>query len=269
VAAGVDPNPAVNGGGLTELAAAGIEVDSGVLVAEASELIAPFSMLVTQRRPWMIAKWAMSLDGHLATRTGDSKWISGEPSRAIVHRLRGRMDAILVGRGTVESDDPLLTARPPGPRTPARVVLDSAATLPLGSQLVRTVSEAPVIVATSTDAPAARCAALRRHGVEVWQSPAADRNARLRDLIAELGRRQMTNVLVEGGSQILGELFHLQLIDEVHVFVAPKVIGGGEVFPLPGGVERIADSLRLIAPVIESVGIDAYIHGRVDRAGPT
>jgi diaminohydroxyphosphoribosylaminopyrimidine deaminase/5-amino-6-(5-phosphoribosylamino)uracil reductase len=179
------------------------------------------------------------------------------------------MDAIVVGRRTVDADDPLLTARPPGPRTAARIVVDSDATLPLKSQLVQTASEAPVVVAAAAGAPAARCEILRQRGVEVWQSQSADRNERLRELIADLGRRQMTNVLVEGGAQLLGALFDLRLVDEVHAFVAPRLIGGmggiGAAAPT-GGVERMADALRLVAPTIESIGVDAYIHGRVDRS---
>ena len=131
----------MSGGGLAALAAAGVVVDIGVMAEEAAELVAPFAKLVTQRRPWVIAKWAMTLDGKLAANSGDSRWISGEESRAVVHQLRGRVDAIVVGRGTAAVDDPLLTARPPGPRTPVRVVLDSQASLALDSQLVRTARE--------------------------------------------------------------------------------------------------------------------------------
>src|SRR5690606_33762436 len=130
----------------------------------------PFAKLMTVGRPWVIAKWAMTLDGKLATASGDSQWISGEESRGVVHQLRGRMDAIVVGRGTAEQDDPLLTARPAGVRIPTRIVLDSQAVLSLGSQLVRTSSDAPVMVAAAANAPEARCHALREAGVEVWQS---------------------------------------------------------------------------------------------------
>src|SRR5690606_32147686 len=185
---------------------------------------------------WVIAKWAMTLDGKISARTGDSKWISSEASRAVVHRLRGRVDAIAVGRATVETDDPLLTARPAGPRTPTRVVLDSQASLSLGSQLVRTASDAPVLIAAAADAPAERCQALAAAGVEVWQaSPsAATPMRRWLELLDELGRRRMTNVLVEGGGQALGALFDAKAIDEVHVFIAPKLIGGSARAPLAG-----------------------------------
>ena len=124
-----DPFPPVDGGGLRQLTAAGIPVEMGVLQPDARRLNAPYLKLITDRRPWVHAKWAMTLDGKLATRSRDSRWISSEASRRIVHTLRGRMDAILIGRGTAESDDPQLTARPPGPRTALRIVLDSHASL--------------------------------------------------------------------------------------------------------------------------------------------
>ena len=193
----------------------------------AAYLIAPFRKLVTTGRPWVHAKWAMTLDGKIATHSGDSRWISNEASRAIVHRLRGRMDAIIVGAGTARKDDPLLTARPPGPRTATRIVVDSQARLSLTSQLVRTVSEAPLLVAASTDAPAENVRQLQEHGADVLQLPASkEAGVDLDRLLAELGRRQFTNVLFEGGSRLFGSLFDAGVVDEVHVFIAPKIVGG-------------------------------------------
>src|SRR5262249_19006394 len=143
-----DPFPRVAGGGIAELRAAGIEVEVGVCEAEARELNAPYLTLLGKGRPWVIAKWAMTLDGRIAARTGDSKWIRNPASRQFVHELRGRVDAVIVGSGTALADDPQLTARPPGPRTAARVVLDRRGRLPLTSKLVRTAREVPVIVVT-------------------------------------------------------------------------------------------------------------------------
>ncbi len=255
-----DPSPAVSGQGLAELTAAGIACEVGLLADAAEDLIAPFAKLVTLRRPWVIAKWAMTLDGKLATRTGASRWISGEQSRAMVHTLRGRVDAVLVGRGTVEHDDPLLTARPPGPRLAVRVVLDSQAALSVESQLVKTAADAPVLVAASIDAPGDRCQRLRDRGVEVWQSAAGDRTGRLLDLLDELGRRQLTNLLVEGGAEVLGVFLDLGEIDEVHAFVAPRLAGGAGLSPIAGhGVEDMAEALNLRCPRIEQVGEDAHI----------
>jgi diaminohydroxyphosphoribosylaminopyrimidine deaminase/5-amino-6-(5-phosphoribosylamino)uracil reductase len=264
VIASRDPNPRVAGGGLEQLAAAGLAVESGVLAADGASLIAPFQKLVTRGLPWVIAKWAMTLDGKLATHTGDSQWISGEASRAIVHQLRGRVDAIMVGRGTVEADDPLLTARPAGARKAVRIILDSQASLSLESQLVRTCGEAPVLVAASAQAPPENCRRLLKCGVEVWQSAALDSSTRLAKLLEELGRRQMTNVLVEGGAQVLGALFDLQAIDEVHAFIAPTLIGGPGASPIAGvGRTLMAKAARLAQLKIEQIGNDAYIHGCV------
>jgi diaminohydroxyphosphoribosylaminopyrimidine deaminase/5-amino-6-(5-phosphoribosylamino)uracil reductase len=261
-----DPNPHVVGGGMRVLKNAGVAVEllEGQHAAEA--LLAPFAKLMTAGRPWVIAKWAITLDGKIAARTGDSQWISGEESRAVVHELRGRVDAIVVGRGTAEQDDPLLTARPAGPRTPTRIVLDSQAVLSLDSQLVRTSSDAPVLVAAAANAPETRCHALREAGVEVWQaSPtAASPNDRWLALLDELGRRRMTNILVEGGAQVLGALLDAGAIDEVHAFIAPKLIGGPGPGPLAGhGLARMADAKALRNAVVSQLGADLYIHGRV------
>jgi len=221
-----DPFPAVAGRGIAALREAGIVVETGVLDAEARRLIAPFRKLVETGTPWVIAKWAMSFDGRLAAAPGGDRWISSPESRAIVHALRGRIDAIAVGIGTVLADDPLLTARPPGPRRPLRIVLDSRARLPPTAALVRTVHEAPVLVAAGPAAGADRVAALRAAGCEVWQSAAESRIDRLRELLAELGRRRLTNLMVEGGAEVLRTWFTAGVVDEIQAFVAPRVVGG-------------------------------------------
>jgi diaminohydroxyphosphoribosylaminopyrimidine deaminase/5-amino-6-(5-phosphoribosylamino)uracil reductase len=225
VAAG-DPFPQVAGGGLAMLRAAGITVDTGLLEAEAVRLTAPFRKLVTTGRPWVIAKWAMSLDGRLAAPPSAGRWISGPESRSIVHALRGRVDAIAIGIGTALADDPSLTARPRGPRRPVRIVLDSTARLPLGSRLVRTARETPVLVAAGPAAPEDRVAGLRAAGCEVWRGASVGPAERLEELLAELGRRRVTNLVVEGGAGVLRTLFGAGAADEIQVFVAPRLLGG-------------------------------------------
>lgn len=259
-----DPYPQVDGGGIAELQKAGIDVEGGLLADQARELNRPYLKLVTKARPWIIAKWAMTLDGKLATSTGDSRWISGPASRAIVHRLRGRVDAVMIGRGTAVADDPLLTARPPGPRTPARIVLDSEASLSAESKLVSTAREAPVIVVASPLAPAANRAMLEDAGCEVIVGPDGSHAERLAALLDELGRRNLTNVLVEGGAKLLGNLFDAGEIDEVHAFIAPKILGGsGAPSPIGGaGLTRMADAIELETCAIERSGVDVYMHGR-------
>jgi diaminohydroxyphosphoribosylaminopyrimidine deaminase/5-amino-6-(5-phosphoribosylamino)uracil reductase len=270
VAATQDPFPQVRGRGIQELRGAGIECEVGIRAAEAEWLLAPYQKLITTGRPWVVAKWAMTLDGKLATRSGDSKWISSEASRAIVHQLRGRVDAIVVGSGTVQADDPLLTARPTEhadlKRLATRIVVDSKAALALNSRLVQTARDVPVMLA-APDAPASDCKALAAAGVQVFRCEGTEHASRLASLLDELGRRRMTNVLVEGGSKLLGTLFHIKAIDEVHVFIAPKLAGGATApSPIGGvGVERITEALQLADISIEELDGDVYVHGRVRR----
>ena len=266
-----DPAPHTAGHGIQTLQKAGIEVTIGVLEDDAKTLIAPFTKLITTGIPFVHAKWAMTLDGKIASRTGQSQWISNELSRRTVHHLRGRMDAVLIGIGTALADDPQLTARPPGSRSATRIVVDAHARLPLESQLVQTAGEHPVMVAVSTAAPMDRVTQLQAAGVEVVTLPtAAESDAgspeiSLRDLMQELGRRQMTNVLVEGGGQVLGRCFDEDLIDECHVFVAPKLVGGANaVTPFAGlGLETVSQTPQLHDPIIRPLGSDVYIRGRV------
>ncbi len=263
-----DPFPQVGGRGIEELRQANIDVDVGLLESEAQQLNAPYLKLIKTGRPWIIAKWAMTLDGRMATAAGDSKWISGESRATVVHQLRARVDAILVGSGTARADDPLLTARPPGPRVATRIVVDSAASLSLDSQLARTATQAPVLVATGSDSATKKNRdRLAAAGCEVLALDAATRNERLIQLLDELGRRHMTNVLVEGGPQLLGSLFDLQAIDEVHVFISRKLVGGtGARAPFIGaGVGKIADALSLDDTQWQQLGEDVYAHGRVSR----
>jgi diaminohydroxyphosphoribosylaminopyrimidine deaminase/5-amino-6-(5-phosphoribosylamino)uracil reductase len=262
-----DPFPAVNGGGIDELVRAGIEVRVGVCETEAMRLIAPFRALVERQRPWLIAKWAMSLDGRVATSGGESRWISSEASREIVHRLRGRVDGILCGIGTALADDPLLTARPAGPRQAMRIVLDTTARLPLESRLVRTARDVPLLVATAAAAPADRVRALQAAGCEVWQAASADPREQVRELLAELGTRRLTNVLVEGGPTVLGCLADAQAIDEVWAFIAPTIIGGTAApAPIAGaGIASLASAAAIAIEHTEHAGGDLFIRGVVRR----
>ena len=262
-----DPFPPVDGGGLRQLAAAGIPVEIGVLQPDARRLNAPYLKLITDRRPWVHAKWAMTLDGKLATRSRDSRWISCESSRRIVHTLRGRMDAILIGRGTAESDDPQLTARPPGPRTALRIVLDSHASLASDRHLVQTAREIPVLVVTGPQASARQAARLQAAGCEVFSATGKSYPERIASLLDELGRRRLTNVLVEGGSGVFGALHDAGQMDEIHAFIAPKIVGGESALtPVAGtGLPQIARAPVLEDPQFELIDGDVYIHGRVRR----
>jgi diaminohydroxyphosphoribosylaminopyrimidine deaminase/5-amino-6-(5-phosphoribosylamino)uracil reductase len=243
-----DPNPPVAGGGFAQLCAAGLRVDVGLLAPAAADLIAPFLKLVRQHRPWVILKWAQSLDGKIATRNGDAKWISDDVCRAHAHRIRGRLDAIIVGLGTVLRDDPLLTCRVGRPpRVATRIVLDTQLRTPLRSQLVRTAQATPTWIFCGKTAPARRAATLEAAGCRVLRVPATDQGVSLPTVLGMLGRQMFTNVLVEGGGTVLGRFLDQRLADELHVYIAPLLIGGSAA-PGPwhtAGVARVAQAPRL------------------------
>jgi diaminohydroxyphosphoribosylaminopyrimidine deaminase / 5-amino-6-(5-phosphoribosylamino)uracil reductase len=262
-----DPFPEVQGGGIAELLGAGLSVEEGLLETESQRLNAPYVKLIETGRPWVIAKWAMTLDGKIATRGGQSRWISNSRSRAIVHALRGRMDAIVVGRETADDDDPLLTARPAGPRTALRIVLDTHASLSGDSQLVRTAKEVPVLVAAGKASASDDRQRLACAGCEVFICKGDSHAARLDALLAELGRRRLTNVLFEGGGRVLGSLLDGGHIDEVHVFVAPKLFGGTAAPTAIGGegIAEMSAAIRLESPWLQQVEGDTYITARCSQ----
>ncbi len=268
VVAQVDPFPAVAGQGIARLRNAGVRVEVGVLEQAARRLNAPYRMLTQQGRPWIIAKWAMTLDGKIASHTGHSRWITNEQSRAVVHRLRGRMDAIMVGRRTAMADDPLLIAQPAGPRVALRIVADTHAALPPQSRLVQSARTAPVLIAAGQTVDRLRRAALEEAGCEVLACPGADAAERLEFLVRELGRRRLTNLLVEGGGQLLGSLFDQHLVDEAHVFVAAKIVGGQAApGPVAGRGAELIPALPSLSEVrLETLDQDAYFSGRLHHA---
>ncbi len=262
-----DPAPHVAGTGIARLREAGIDVVVGVCEDKATDLIAPFRKLMLQKQPWVHAKWAMTLDGRIATRTGHSKWISNEQSRAEVHRLRGRMDAIITGAGTVRADNPTLTARPAGPRTAVRVVVDTdGASIVSDGNLLKTIKEAPLLLcASEASAASNHVKLLAGIGVDVFTTSEKDRSAILGELLAELGRRNMTNVLVEAGSGLLGSFFDGRHVDEVHVFVAPKIVGGtAALSPIGGlGMAQVSEDASINGMVVQQFGNDLLIEGRL------
>ena len=257
-----DPFPEVDGGGHVRLRSAGIEVIDGVEAEAARRLNAPYLKRLATGLPYVIAKWAMTLDGRTATAAGDGRWISGERSRSVVHELRGRVDAVIVGVGTALADDPMLDARPPGPRLASRVVLDSSLRLPLSSKLVATAREVPTIVATTAEAEPGRRRALESMGVDVLIFDSIG-PVPIPALLAELGRRGMTNVLVEGGGRALGAFLDAGQVDEVEVFIAPIIEGGEHAFtPARGrGVALMAHARRVERVSIASTGADIHLRG--------
>jgi diaminohydroxyphosphoribosylaminopyrimidine deaminase/5-amino-6-(5-phosphoribosylamino)uracil reductase len=264
-----DPAPHVAGQGIQRLREAGVQVTVGVCETEAKRLIAPFEMLMLKKRPWIHAKWAMTLDGRTASRTGHSKWISSEASREIVHHLRGRMDAIITGAGTVRSDDPLLTARPPGIRIPLRVVIDTKGTsLHADTNLIRSLAEGPVLICVGDSISTHEIQRLQSLGAEVFQCITNEAGRiDLSIVMAELGRRKCTNVMTEAGAELLGSLFDASLVDEVHVFVAPRLVGGASARPAIAGIGAalIPEFPNVINLRQRFIGDDVLIEGDVVR----
>jgi diaminohydroxyphosphoribosylaminopyrimidine deaminase / 5-amino-6-(5-phosphoribosylamino)uracil reductase len=248
---------------VAKLEDAGIEVQAGILEADCLELIAPFLKLQRTGRPWVIAKWAMTADGKIATSAGDSKWISCDQSRDLVHKWRSEIDAILVGAGTARHDDPLLTCRIPGGRNPLRIVLDSQATLSTESQLAQTVKDAPVLIVCHESAPSENIDRLAALGVRVLPLPGSDAHPDLGVMLDALGAEKVTNLLVEGGSQILGAFFDGQYVDELRIFIAPHIAGGNTATtPIGGqGLAAMADAAKLRNVTWEQIDKDMLLRG--------
>jgi diaminohydroxyphosphoribosylaminopyrimidine deaminase / 5-amino-6-(5-phosphoribosylamino)uracil reductase len=265
-----DPFPAVSGKGIATLRSAGVKVEIGILASDAKYLLAPYLKRIQVGKPWVIAKWAMTLDGKIAARDGTSKWITSESSRAVVHQLRGRVDCIVVGGGTVIADDPSLTARPPGPRTAARIILDRTLKSPEASQLFQTANETPTIVFTGLQSPPDSKQRLRELGATVIELESTTSPDQIQELLSWLGVLGLTNLLIEGGAEILGAFLDAQAIDEVQIFIAPKLIGGKEArSPIAGvGLAPIAEALNLESTKVTTLGPDIYISGRISKSHP-
>lgn len=230
-----DPNPQVTGGGAEFLTTRGVDVAEGVLTAEARRLNEAWFHYVTTGRPWVMAKAACSLDGKIATVGGESQWLTGQAARGLGHRLRHRVDAIVVGIGTVLADDPQLTTRlPRGPsQDPIRIVLDSRLRLPLTARLLNLDSEAPTWVATTGQAPPDTIRAIKAQGAQVLVLPGDAGRVSLPALLEHLGARQVQSLLVEGGAETLGAFFDQRLVNQFYFFYAPKILGGQKA---PGAV---------------------------------
>ena len=282
VAAVRDPFPLVDGAGIARLRAAGIAVQVGVGAAEAWEIIAGFVKHVRTGLPLVTAKYAMTLDGRIATHTGDSRWITGEAARQSVHRLRDTHDAILVGAETVRADDPLLTTRlstaeagAGGPHHPLRVIVTRDAQLPAQAKVLSSALPGATLIAC-VGITSGLEATLRIQGVEVAVVPSdAGGAVDLHALLTLLAARGVTSVLVEGGGNVLGSLFDAGLIDRVVAYVAPLIIGGNAApGPVGGrGIARMAEAWRLDDPVVTHYGDDLCVSGylpqtRVWRALP-
>lgn len=270
VVAADDPSAKASGRGLGILRDEGVDVASAPADSDVGRRARlqnqPFRKHARTGLPWVMMKTATSLDGRLATHSGDSRWISSGPSRDLAHQWRAEVDAVVVGIGTALADDPQLTARVPDvPRQPRRVVFDSEARLPLDGRLVASIDEAPVTVITSRAASRSATDALTASGVEVVVVSGQNEHSRVRSALAELGQRDVTSLMLEGGSHLAGAFFDAGEIDELRLFVAPLLLGGRQAPGLIGGegVERIADAARPVELTRRAVGDDLLTIARL------
>jgi diaminohydroxyphosphoribosylaminopyrimidine deaminase/5-amino-6-(5-phosphoribosylamino)uracil reductase len=267
-----DPTEKASGRGLGILRDEGVEIviADGELAARARLLNQAFRKHARVARPWVLFKSAMTLDGKVATRAGDSQWISSEESRLLAHTWRAAVDAVVVGIGTALADDPQLTARPDGilaesTRQPRRVVFDSLARLPIGSQLVAAADQVPLTVVVSRAAARSDTDALEAAGATVVVATGENEPARVRFALDQLGASGITSVLLEGGPHLAGAFLDAGEIDEIRLFLAPILLGGRTARdPLEGeGVERISEALRALSFGCETVGEDLLISARL------
>ncbi|HEX2730763.1 MAG TPA: bifunctional diaminohydroxyphosphoribosylaminopyrimidine deaminase/5-amino-6-(5-phosphoribosylamino)uracil reductase RibD [Polyangiaceae bacterium] len=261
-----DPNPNVVGHGVEWLREHDIEVELGILAEKAQALIAPWARYVTDQIAYLSVKMGVSLDGRTASRTGVSKWITGESARARVHSLRAGHDAVLVGINTILSDDPLLTVREVEGRNPIRCVVDSKLRLPLQSYLVTTAREIPTCVLTTEEASPGAEESLVNAGVSVIRVPSTPQGRCDVTLVLKaLAAREVVSVLCEGGAELTGSLFAARLPSELHLFLAPVLLGprGRPAAVDWAGPDGLNDAPRISPATWELCGTDAYVHGPV------
>ncbi len=264
----LDPNPLVSGRGVKLLQDHGIEVESDFLCAELTQMNRVFLKFIQAKRPFVVMKTAMTLDGKIASRTGDSRWVSNEQSRANVHELRNELMGIMVGVDTVIADDPILTTRLAGNkkgRNPIRIVVDSQARIPLDSKILNTSSEARTIVAVTSFADQEKLKQIEALGNETVVVGEKAGRVDLNQLMQVLGEKGVDGILLEGGATLNYAALESQIVDEVHAYIAPKIIGGSESkTPVGGkGIEKMNDAVNLRNIRFENIADDILVIGEV------
>ena len=261
-----DPNPLVAGKGLEILRAHGVQVEDGVCREACDALNQVFFHFITTRRPYVVLKYAMTMDGKIATRTGASKWVTGEAARRRVHEDRHRYRAIMAGVGTVLTDDPLLTCRMEGGRNPIRVICDTQLRTPMDSQIVRTAGEVPTILATACPDETRR-APYESAGCRVWVLPQREGHVDLAALMDRLGAENIDSVLLEGGGTLSWSALEQGLVQKVQAYIAPKLFGGGaSKSPVEGlGVATPDQAVRLKNITVTQLGEDFLLEGEVEH----
>jgi len=261
-----DPNPLVSGRGIARLREVGIQVDVGLMVHEASRINEVFIKVITTGLPFVVYKTAMTLDGKIATETGDSRWVSTESSRQYVHQLRNRYDVILAGSETVIHDDPALTCRLPNGRDPVRLIIDGRLRIAENAQVLTSSTHSPCVIATTQAASPKKIERLNNiAGVEVWQYDTLQ-HVPLEKLLCDLVRRDWTSVLLEGGGGLAGALIEEQCVDKLEFFIAPKLVGGNGPSPLSGlHIQHMADALELHDLHIDMNSGDLHLTGYTSK----
>ena len=262
----LDPNPLVAGKGVKILQDAGIEVEVGLCKDEIRELNKVFLKYITTKRPYVIMKTAMTLDGKIAAFTGDSKWVTNNESRKLVHELRSEMAAVIVGIGTVLADDPMLNVRLEGnPHQPIRIVVDSNLRISLDSQLVKTANQYKTIIATTVLPSVEDARNLLSAGCDVIQCTSKDNHVDINDLMFKLGSLGIDSLLLEGGGTLNAAFLEAGCVDEVWAFIAPKIIGGeGTKTPVSGkGIDKMSDAIQLQGIDIQNIKGDILIKGKI------
>lgn len=264
-----DPNPKVSGKGIQILRDHGIQVETGVLEKECRELNEIFFHYISSNIPFTALKYAMTLDGKIATCTGESQWITGKEARNHVHQLRHRYSAIMAGIGTVLADDPMLNARIDHGNHPVRVICDSKLRIPLDSKIVKTADQIPTIIATVSQNQE-KCSMLKEKGCEILHTDPDQERVEIRQVMKELGRREIDSVLVEGGGTLNESLIKNHCIHKVYAYIAPKLLGGSDAkTPIEGkGIAGIQDAFCLDDLKIKRLGEDLLLEGGVKKCLP-
>lgn len=265
-----DPNPLTAGEGVELLKGHDIPVLIGVLEEEAKRINEVFFKFITTRVPFVVMKVATSLDGKIATYTGDSKWISSETSRTYVHQWRSEMDAVMIGVNTILKDDPLLTTRLVKGRNPKRIVVDSLLRIPTDSKVLTTLDEAPTIVVTTTNVSLRKISSLESLGAEVLVVPEKGGLVSMKHMMEELGKKEITSLLLEGGSSLIASALAEEVVDKAYFFLAPKLIGGKKApGPIGGqGVQLVSEAINLYDICFEAIDSDILVSGYIKKCSP-
>ena len=268
VVAALDPNPVVSGSGIERIRNAGIEVVTGVLEEESRKLNEVFNYFITTKRPFVVMKYAMTLDGKIATETGESKWISSVASRNHAHHLRGQLSGIMVGIGTVLKDDPRLTCRVDGLPQPVRIVMDSQLKIPMDARVLTEQNKAETVILTTDQAPSAKKEALEKRGVMVKIVKESDGHVDLDEAMRIIGEYGVDSLLLEGGGTLNGAALKAGIVHKLSVYIAPKLLGGAEaISPVMGhGVQHMTDAYKVKSVETTRIEDDLHIEAYIDRS---